>query len=292
MSDLKETADKLLTAFNAHDAGALARLYTEDQVTFLSGAPEPVRGRKGKEELVSGFFRAFPDLNMDLALVLVSGNHIVCEGELRGTHTGPLVSHEGEIPPTRRSIKVPLIFILRAAPDGLIEEDRTYFDNATFLGQLGLMPQLGAAQSTEANKALLRRLCEEEDKGNFTIFDELCTPDYVFHLASNPEPFTREENKQLARALYAAFPDLLHEIQDLIAVEDKVVARLTFPGTHKGEWQGVAPTGKHATFAGVVIARITGGKIVEMWAQLDMLGLLQQLGAAPPLGKDEEKAAA
>jgi len=139
MKDLKEIADRLLAAFNGHDAGALAQLYTEDQVTILPGAPEPVRGRKGKEELLSGFFRAFPDLKVDLALVLVSGNHIVCEGDLRGTHTGPLLSHEGEIPPTGRSVAVPLVFILRTAPDGLIEEDRTYFDNATFLRQLGLI---------------------------------------------------------------------------------------------------------------------------------------------------------
>ena len=138
MRDLKETADKLLAAFNGHDAAALAQLYTEDQVTILAGALGPVRGRKGKEELVSGFFRAFPDLKINLALVLVSGNHIVCEGDLRGTHTGPLVSQEGEVPPTGRSIAVPLVFILRTVPDGLIEEDRTYFDNATFLRQLGL----------------------------------------------------------------------------------------------------------------------------------------------------------
>ena len=140
---------------------------------------------------------------------------------------------------------------------------------------------------SEANKALLRRLCEEEDKGNLDILDEVCAPDYVMHVAGNPEPLTRDGHKQLSRAVYAAFPDIRHDIEDLIAVDDRVVARLTFPGTHKGEWQGIAPTDKHVTFDGVVIARVTEGKIVELWLLVDQLGLMQQLGAAPvPGGHD------
>ena len=139
MSDLKAVSERILKAFNEHDAAALAKNYSEDQATICSGMPEPVRGRKAKEEFVGGFFRAFPDLNLDLSSVLESGNHVVCEGVMRGTHTGPLVSPEGEIPPTGKKIELKMVYILRISPEGLVEEDRTYFDNADLLSQLGLM---------------------------------------------------------------------------------------------------------------------------------------------------------
>jgi len=139
MNDVRDVSDKVMNAFNVQDAAALAKNYTEDQVTICSGVPEPVRGRKAKEEFVGGFFRAFPDLSLDLTCVLESGNHVVCEGVMRGTHKGPLVSPEGEIPPTGKNIELKTVYILRISPEGLVEEDRTYFDNADFLSQLGLM---------------------------------------------------------------------------------------------------------------------------------------------------------
>ena len=138
MPNLKDIADKLIHAFNTHDAAGLAQLYAEDQTTILPGAPGPVEGRKDKEALVAGYLRALPDLRLDISLVLTPGNHVVCEGHMRGTHTGPLVSPEGEVWPTGRAADIRMIFVLRVRPDGLIEEDRTYFDEAEFLKRLGL----------------------------------------------------------------------------------------------------------------------------------------------------------
>ena len=134
--DLKPIADKLIEVFNSQDAAALAQLYTEDQVTICSGVPEPVRGRKAKEEFVGGFFTAFPDLNMEPTSVLFADNHIIFEVIMRGTNDGPL---EGEIPPTGRSVEFKLIFVTRVSDEGLIEEDRTYYDTAEFMEQLGFM---------------------------------------------------------------------------------------------------------------------------------------------------------
>ena len=136
--DLNEIASNLIAAFNGRDAERLASLYTDDQVTVVPGTPEPVRGRKNKAEMVAGYFRAFPDLTLEIPLVLVAGNHIVCAGHMAGTNTGPLVSPEGELPPTGRGVNIRMAFILRVRADGLIEEDQTYFDEAEFLKQLGL----------------------------------------------------------------------------------------------------------------------------------------------------------
>ena len=133
--DLRPIADKLIEVFNSQDATALAQLYTEDQVTICSDVPEPVRGRKAKEEFVGGFFTAFPDMNMEPTSVLFADKHIIFEVIMRGTNEGPL---EGEIPPTGRSIEINIIFVTRVSAEGLIDEDRTYYDTVEFMRQLGL----------------------------------------------------------------------------------------------------------------------------------------------------------
>ena len=77
-------------------------------------------------------------------------------------------------------------------------------------------------------------------------------------------------------------------IEDLFAEGDKVVLRFTFHGTHQGEFMGVAPTGKQVTMPGIDIFRIADGKIVELWGQEDVLGMMQQIGAIPGPGHSEE----
>jgi steroid delta-isomerase-like uncharacterized protein len=134
--DLKPIADKLIEVFNAHDAAALSQLYAEDQVTICSGIPDPVRGRKAKEEFVEGFFTAFPDLKIEPTSILFANNNIIFEVIMRGTNEGLL---EGEIPPTGRSVELKMIFVTRVNDEGLVEEDRTYYDTAEFMKQLGLI---------------------------------------------------------------------------------------------------------------------------------------------------------
>jgi predicted ester cyclase len=63
-----------------------------------------------------------------------------------------------------------------------------------------------------------------------------------------------------------------------------IVFHGTNQGTHEGDFLGIAPTGKRVSFSGIVILRVVDGKIVERWAQLDNLSLLQQLGAIPAPG--------
>jgi predicted ester cyclase len=150
MPDLQDIADRLLAPFNRHDPESVAALYSPDQVTVLPVLPgeDPVRGRGGKIELLKGSFTAFPDLALDLTLVLHRGTHIVSEGVMTGTNTGPMLSHEGELPPTGRRVRLPIVYILDVGEDELIMEDRTYFDNEAFQGQL----KLGGHTMTEIDE--------------------------------------------------------------------------------------------------------------------------------------------
>ena len=90
--------------------------------------------------------------------------------------------------------------------------------------------------------------------------------------------------KAYVSAFRVAFPDLHATVEDQIAEEGKAAMRFTARGTHKGEFQGIPPTGKQVTLSGIDIQRIVDGKIVENWVSLDALGLLQQLGVLPPMG--------
>jgi predicted ester cyclase len=121
--------------------------------------------------------------------------------------------------------------------------------------------------SVEENRALGRRWGDEIwGKGNLAVIDEL----YAGNLAKG--------EKEAVGMFLAAFTSIHATTEDIIAEGDKVVVRWTWAGTHKGEFMGIAPTGKQVTLTGINILRIEGGKIVEEWSEMDNLGMMQQLG--------------
>ena len=90
-----------------------------------------------------------------------------------------------------------------------------------------------------------------------------------------------EGHLAIVRLFRAAFPDQWWQIEDLIAADDRVVARTTMTGTHLGDFFGIPPTGAHVTLPGVHIVRIADGRVAEHWGSNDDLGLLRQLGVIP-----------
>lgn len=137
--DLKKVADKVVKAYTSADPVAMANLYAEDAVVIEPG--EVLRGREAIQKHMEGFLRTFPDLKIEFLTILPSENHIAFEMVVRGTNTGPMLSPEGEIPPTGKKVEFKAVWIGRISPDGLIEEDRTYYDTADFMRQLGLLKQ-------------------------------------------------------------------------------------------------------------------------------------------------------
>jgi steroid delta-isomerase-like uncharacterized protein len=104
-------------------------------------------------------------------------------------------------------------------------------------------------------------------------------PEYVWYLPSiSTEPKSREETIEFGKTLPIAFPDFSYSIEELIAVEDRVISLFIFRGTHEGEFQGIPATGNKIECSGVMISRIENGKIVEDKEEMDMLGFMQQLG--------------
>lgn len=140
--------------------------------------------------------------------------------------------------------------------------------------------------SAEENKALVRRFYEEVfNQKKTAAIGELFDPTMVDHALPPGLPSGIEGAKQLYSMYLAAFPDLHFTVEDIIAEGDKVVARLTAQGTQQGALMGIPPTGLHVSIRGIDILRIAGGKIVEIWANFDMLAMLQQLGVVPAPGQ-------
>jgi steroid delta-isomerase-like uncharacterized protein len=145
----------------------------------------------------------------------------------------------------------------------------------------------------EGNKNAVRRLFEEVwNKGNLQVTEDLFTPNYVHHDSSTPDVGRGPEGEKKRVTLYrTAFPDLRLTVEDIIAEGETVTARWSGRGTHKGDLNGIAPTGKQFHITGVSIARFTNGKMSEGFVNWDALSLMQQLGVVPELAKTKAAAA-
>lgn len=135
---------------------------------------------------------------------------------------------------------------------------------------------------SEANKGLVRRICEEAiNKGNFGVLDEALATDYVYREPTVGEKRGKTGFRELVTTYRTAFPDLKLTIEEQVAEGDKVFTRWTGIGTHRGELMGVRPTGKQVRVQGIIASRIANGKVVEDMEIYDALGMLRQIGALP-----------
>lgn len=143
--------------------------------------------------------------------------------------------------------------------------------------------------SAEENKAIVRRYRQLYNTNQLDKLKEVLAPDFKPHAVLPglpPDMAPLEIARQVHQGTKAAFPDIHVTTEDLIAEGDKVVERWTQTQTHTGvSIFGVpAGSGKKVKTTGISIYRIASGKIVEHWADMDFLGVLQQLGAAPAPG--------
>jgi len=134
--------------------------------------------------------------------------------------------------------------------------------------------------STADNKRLANRVWQEIwHQGDLERIDEFFAADFTRHDPGGREIRGPDENRQFVTALRTAFPDLSFTVLDEIAEGDRIAVRYRFQGTHLGDFQGMPPTRKQASYSGMLIYRIAGGKIAEQWTEIDLLSLLRQLGA-------------
>lgn len=135
--------------------------------------------------------------------------------------------------------------------------------------------------SAEENKTIVRRFFEEgPSKGNISAADDLLSPDFAMHVPLPASPGVEGINEVIT-ACRAAFEHLNVTVEDMIAEGNTVAARFTARGVHKGNFMDLPATGKPITMTGIEIFRIKDGKIIELWGEANLLGLMQQLGIVP-----------
>jgi len=136
--------------------------------------------------------------------------------------------------------------------------------------------------SIEENKALILRFFEEIDaRRDVSVIDDFISPEFVDH---SPPPGTSPDidgQRQAFLHFQEATPDGYHAVEDIVAEGDKVMVRISARGTQTGELFGIPPTGTRLEGTGIGVYRIADGKIVEHWNEVDMFGVVQQLGVIP-----------
>lgn len=273
-----------------------AHVLVTPEVKVYHGSSEP----QDFHQAVQGsslFLAAFPDAQVTIEDQIAEGDKVVTSGTFCGTH---LRDFEG-LPPTGKPIKMTWIGIDRLV-EGKITERRVEQDTLGMLQQLGIVPtpgevgpsehlepsgrnyshpqrQGGSARATAENKVICRRVVEQVQAGNLVGAAALLDAHYVDYSDPPGTPAGPDSAQQRWAMLHVAFPDLRLTIEDMIAEEDKVAVRWTLRGTHQGDLMGLPPTGKQVAVTGIDINRIASGTIMERWANFDVLGMMQQLGA-------------
>ena len=138
--------------------------------------------------------------------------------------------------------------------------------------------------SISEKKAIIQQFTADAwNHGNMQVFEDVFTPNFVYHDPAAPNVTTLAEHKQFVLGIRTLSPDMVYTIEDIIAEGDKVVVRYLWQGTPQKEVYGIPPTGKLITHVGMGIYRFTGLQVSELWDVWDRLGVLQQLGAIPQM---------
>jgi steroid delta-isomerase-like uncharacterized protein len=252
-----------------------------DDFTFDLPTMPRLEGKEALRGYVSLLRQAFTGLTFAVTHEAAGENKVALRWRMTGTHTGEF----NGVPPSGRAV------------------DEFGIDFFEFWGgrikaihvvanQLGLSNQMTAGgpavrpRTPEENNAIAVRFFDAVwNEGDFSVLDTLIAPDADDHSTVGGKPKTEKGSasfRNIVTMFRNAMPDIRLTIDDEVYGGDKVVHRWHLVGTDTGGVMGMPASGKELTFSGTTIVRMDDGRIVERWANVDELGLLQQLGVVPP----------
>jgi predicted ester cyclase len=140
---------------------------------------------------------------------------------------------------------------------------------------------------TAEREGAYRQLIAAVGTGCEDVVDDLLSPDFVDHNAVLGQPPGPEGFKLWIRGARSAFPDLVGTVEDVLSDAERVAGRVTYRGTHGGDFLGIRATGRAVAFEAFHIIAFENRRIVEWWGAADLLGALLQCGASVTLPTDE-----
>ena len=303
-----ENKARILDYYDARNTGVAERLkgYYAPEVHDHSVPFGFASGPEGVLQLVAMVDTAFPDLVIDVADIVAEDDRVVVRLAAHGTHQGAYFG----LPATGIQAHWDGMQIFRLV-GGQIVEIWSIWDRLAVMRQLGFVvpgaaggthpvPDEGTrpapteeqpADSTTANKTIVRRLIEEVlNKGRTEVADILVDQNFVAHPLLPDQTPGRDGIKVFAKAQLASAEDWKITIADMIAEGDRVAIRATGYGTPKQELVGVPAAGRWIALPWIAIYRLAAGMIVERWMVADWHGTLNQAGALPAMQQIPETA--
>ena len=136
----RDTVKKFADAINAHDLDALLGLWASDAEIHDPGNTEVIKGKEAIRQNLGSWFQAFPDMKFEvLEPVLTEGDNVGFQVRISGTHNGDLAGPQGTVPPTNKKIQFTGVGFWRLDSQGLVGEERRYYDTGAMMRQLGLV---------------------------------------------------------------------------------------------------------------------------------------------------------
>jgi len=245
-----------------------------------SFTPDFGTGPEAMKQIVGLYRGTFPDLDVTIEQVIATGDQVIARFIINGTQTGDLPG----IPATGIKIAIPGVDIYQIK-NGQIVKFWHAADTLGLMKMVGAVPEAPPTDATVlaqnkniANKFLVDLLSE----GQLEIADEIMASEVVIHSEDSFTPdfgTGPEAMKQIVGLYRGTFPDLTIDIDEIIAVSDRVIAHFTINGTQTGDLPGIPATGTKVAIPGIDIYQIQEGKIVEFWHTADTLGLMKSVGA-------------
>ncbi|WP_343391321.1 ester cyclase [Candidatus Amarobacter glycogenicus] len=249
------------------DPEATVSLYSEEGKRTAFGGRDML-------EVETAYRVAFPDWQREFNRVVIGEDGFACVSRIRATHTGPFLGG----PATNRAIDLEPSSFFRVKDD-LIAESVVVNQEAVgakMFEQLGLP---NPADPGPPARAMLQRIFEDSNKSpkDMGFILELYAPAFV----RNGVEMTAERWRQLAEAVYRAWPDATQDLTDVTVEGDRIFCRYVMRGTHTGDLRladrAISASGRQFEVWGMEMRRVRDGKFVELWSNDTLSQLLPQL---------------
>lgn len=280
MSDIAKSLYRTFVedVINRGQYDLIPQIFSADYVDHNAPPGAPVGGFDGIRAVPIMFRGAFPDVHFVIEDMVTQGDWVATRVTGRATHLGkPMMGIE----PTGLRATWSSMGFFRVANDRIVE----HYGQPDMGGLRRQLTREIKPGTLDYNRFIITRYVYATNVGELDRFDEYVDPSFVDHNALPGQKPGIQGLKEAYMMFSSAFSDLWYTFEDLIAEGDKVVGRGVIEGKHTGNFMGMPATNRVIRWTGTRTFRLVNGKVTDGWIDLDMFGMMMQLGAIPMPGQ-------